>query len=210
MEGLADRRRHGIARHGYDAVRTVVETLYANRPRIRRGQCHAWPSSRATFCPADAECGFLGDSHPAGGSLVRLADPGIEPWTLGRLSALVPSNPSLLRSPARLAIAGCQAVRGVDCSGQIPASRWFCSILARKTHRQAQPGDRTPRFSPERGPGGGPNYTVRIHRLEEVKNLGNQESRPTASRRVLGNGLYCRLARQGIKHYPRRLTRRGL
>ena len=70
-----------------------------NRPRIRRGQCHAWPNSRATLCPADAECGFLGDSHPAGSPLTRLADLGIEPWALGRLSVLILANPSLLRSP---------------------------------------------------------------------------------------------------------------
>src|SRR5208337_753861 len=125
MEGLADRRRDGIARHGYDAVQTVVETFPANRPRIRRGQCHAWPNSGATLCPADAECGFLGDFYPAGSPLTRLADLGIEPWALGRLSVLVPSNPSLLRSPAGLVTAGCEAVRGVDCSSQIPQAVGF-------------------------------------------------------------------------------------
>src|SRR5271157_2862657 len=110
MEGLTDRRRDGTARHGDDAIQTMVETFRANRPRLRRRECHAWPNSGAAFCPADAECGFLGGSHPAGNPLARLADLGIEPRALGRLSVLVPSNPSLLLSPARLVTAGCQAV----------------------------------------------------------------------------------------------------
>ena len=70
-------------------------------------------------------------------------------------------------------------------------------ILARTSLRSAKPGDRTPRFCPERGLGGGLNRTERIPRLGKVKNLGNEKSRPTTSRRALGNGLYRRLARQG-------------
>ena len=47
---------------------------------------------------------FWGILIPLTALLPGLADPGTEPQTLGRLSVLVPSNPSLLRGPTRLAI----------------------------------------------------------------------------------------------------------
>src|SRR5271157_669872 len=188
----------------------MVAKIDKDWPRLCRGISHVRPHLRAPFRTADTQYHFLGNSRPSDSLGPGLADTGTELHPDGRLLAVVPSNLSLLCGPARLASGGCQAVCALDCSSQVPPCSGADPILAQTPFRSAQPGHRISRFCAERGPGGGLNYTVRIHRLGEVENIGNKESRPTASRRVLGNGLYCRLARSGTKHYPRRLTRRGL